>query len=112
MHAHTVKPFEFKNMTKEKMVQCIDQTIPISLKNHEDLIDRIHVRYPLITKAEVGIIVSAIFYSIREFMVLGYVQNYFGLLVDLKLRFFARPRRSVILSVVKVSVATPPKLRG
>ena len=112
MFAHKIRPFEFKSMTKEKMVQCLDQTLPISLKNNEELIDRVYIRYPLLSKAEIATIVKAIFCSIREFMLLGYVQNYFGLLVDFKLRFFAIPRDGIILPAVKVTVTTPPNFKG
>ena len=107
----TVVPFEFKDYTHQQIVDQLNNLYPISLKHNEDLVNRVHARYPLLDKSEVGIIIKAIFSSFRDYLVLGKVMNFNKLFFDCKLLFFTHNRGSVISQAVKVQVTTPPQLR-
>jgi hypothetical protein len=107
----TVVPFSFKDMTNQQMVDSLNENYPISLKNNEDLVSRVHARYPLLDKSEVGIIIKAVFSSFRDLLVLGKVLNFNTLFFDTKLHFFEHRRDGRILPSLKVRMSTPPKLR-
>lgn len=107
----TVKPFSFKDLTHQQMVDLLNLEYPISLKYNEDLINRIHARYPLINKSQVSIIVTSIFQSLRDFLILGKVLNFNNLFFDTKLLVFSHLRNGVTFPAVKVQVSTPPPLK-
>jgi hypothetical protein len=107
----TVVPFSFKDMTNQQMVDHLNENYPISLKHNEDLVERVHARYPLLDKSEVGIIIKAVFASFRDLLVLGKVLNFNNLFFDAKLHFFEHRRDGHILPSLKVRVSTPPRLR-
>jgi hypothetical protein len=98
-------------MTNQQMVDHLNENYPISLKHNEDLINRIHARYPVLDKSEVGIIVKAVFASFRDLLVLGKILNFNSLFFDTKLHFFDYCRNGRILPSLKVRISTPPKLR-
>lgn len=106
-----VKPFYFKDCSKQDVVDMLNNEYPINLKYNEDLVNRIHIRYPLISKTEVSIIVKAIFQSFRELLVLGKVLNFNTLFFDTKLFFFASLKNGHILPSLKVKLSTPPPMR-
>ena len=107
----TVVPFSFRKMSHQEMVDHLNENYPISLKHNEDLVNRVHARYPLLDKHEIGIIVKAVFASIRDLLVLGKVLNFNTLFFDTKLHFFEHRRDGRILPSLKVRMSTPPKLR-
>jgi len=106
-----VKPFFFKGKTHQEMVDLLNKELPINIRYNEKMINRIHARYPLISKSEISIIVLAVFQSFRDLLVLGDVLNLNNLFFDTKLFFFPRPYRGHIVSSLKVKMTTPPKLR-
>jgi len=93
------------------MVDWLNENYPISLRNNEDLVNRVYARYPLLDKSEVGIIIKAVFGSLRDLLVLGKVLNFNSLFFDTKLHFFDHRRDGRILPSLKVRISTPPKLR-
>ena len=107
----TIVPFQFKDMTNQQMVDYLNENHPISLKYNEDLVNRIHARYPVLDKSEVGIVVKAVFGSFRDLLVLGKILNFNSLFFDTKLHFFTHRRDGRILPSLKVRISTPPKLR-
>jgi hypothetical protein len=106
-----VKPFYFKEITNQELVELLNREYPIKIQNNEDLIDRIHARYPLINKTEISIIVRAVFQSFRDLLVLGKVLSFNNLFFDAKLHFFDYCYHGRILPSLKVRISTPPKLR-
>ena len=108
----TVKPFFFQDLDHQEMVDLVNSELPISLKHNEDLINRVHARYPLISKTEVSLIVKGIFQSLRDLLVLGKVLNFNNLFFDTKLHFFDYRRDGHILPSLKVKMSTPPPLRN
>lgn len=106
-----VKPFYFQDITHQQMVDQLNDEFPISLKYNEDLVERIHQKYPLLDKAQIGYIVRAVFQSFRDLLVLQKVLNFNNLFFDAKLHFFDYCKSGRILPSLKVKLSTPPKLR-
>lgn len=106
-----VKPFFFKDLSHQEMVDFLNQENPVNIKYNEDLVNRIHARYPLISKLEVSIIVKAIFQSLRDLLVLGNVLNFNNLFFNTKFHFFDYRKKGHILPSLKVKISTPPPLR-
>lgn len=107
----TIRSFFFTNSNNEDTYKTINKDLPISLKHNEDLIKRIHAKYPLLTKTEISIIVKLAFESIRELMILGKILNFNNLFFDTKFHFFAHRRNERILPALKVKISTPPPMR-
>jgi len=106
-----VRPFSFNGRSHQDMVDLLNKELPINLRYNEAMINRIHNKYPLISKTEISIIVRAVFQSFRDLLVLGNVLNFNGLFFDTKLFFFQRFRKGRIVPSMKVKLTTPPKLR-
>lgn len=111
MKKKTVKPFYFKELSNEEVSKQLDEDYPINLKYNEELIDRIHAKYPYVSKTEVSIVVKSIFQSIRELLVCGKILNFNKLFFDAKLHFFGYRKDGHILPSLRVKVSTPPHLR-
>lgn len=106
-----VEPFYFKSLSKQDVIDMLNKDYPIKLKYNEDLIDRIHNRYPFINKTEVSIIVLAVFQSFRDLLILGKILSFNNFLFDMKLYFFDYCYKGHIVPSLKVRVSTPPKMR-
>jgi hypothetical protein len=106
-----VKPFYFKDKTHQEMVDLLNSELPINLKYNEELVNRIHAKYPLIDKSQVAYIVRAVFQSFRDLLVLQKVLNFNNLFFDAKLLIFAHHRKGVIFPAIKIEMTTPPRLR-
>lgn len=106
-----VKPFYFKDLSHQEMVDLLNQDCPVNLKYNENLVKRVYARYPLISLVQVAVIVKAIFQSFRDLLVLGKVLNFNNLLFDTKLHFFDYRKDGYILPSLKVKISTPPPLR-
>lgn len=106
-----VKPFYFKDLTHQQMVDSLNYQYPISLRYNEDLINRIHLRYPSLNKPSIALIVTEVFQSFRALLILGKVLNFNTLFFDTKLHFFDYRKGGHILPSLKVKISTPPKMR-
>jgi hypothetical protein len=107
----TVKPFDFKDLSKQDVVDILNKEYPINLKYNESLIDRIYIRYPLVSKAEISLIVKLAFQSFRDLLVLGKVLNFNNLFFDTKLLFFSHVRDSGLYPSLKVHISMPPPMK-
>ena len=107
----TIRPFFFKDLTHQQMVDLVNMENPINLKHNEDLVNRVADRYTLISRTQVAIIVRGIFQSIRDLLVLGKVLNFNNLFFDTKLHFFDYRKGDAILPSLKVKISTPPPMR-
>jgi|SRR5579885_1331239 len=108
----TIKEYYFKEVDRQEMVDQLNRELPVNVKFNEDLVDRIHARYPLLDKTEISVIVKSVFQSIRDLLVLGKVLNFNTLFFDTKLHFFDHRRDGHILPSLKVKISTPPPLRN
>lgn len=95
----------------QNIIELLDRNLPISIKNNASLIDRIHSRYPLLSKSEISILVCTIFQSMRELLVTGKTLNFNGLWFDMKLYFFDYMRNNKNFPALKMHISTPAKLR-
>ena len=107
----TVVPFFFKDQSHQEVVDQFNNDYPVNLKYNEDLVNRVHARYPLIDKIQVSIITKAIFQSFRDLLVLGKVLNFNNLFFDCKLLAFPYIKNGVIVPALKVKISTPQPLR-
>lgn len=61
----------YKDRTPEDVVDLLNKKIPISLKYNEDIINRIHAKYPLLSKTEISVVVLGVFQTIRDLLILN-----------------------------------------
>ena len=108
----TVKEYYFQEVDRQEMVDQLNRDLPVNIKYNENLVDRVHARYPLLDKTEISVIVKSVFQSIRDLLVLGKVLNFNTLFFDTKLHFFDHRRDGHILPSLKVKISTPPPLRN
>ena len=106
-----IRQIKFKNIDNSEMVKIINDNFPISLKKNEDLINRIHTRYPILDKSQVAFIVLSIFQSMRELLILDKTISLQNLFLSMKLFYFQYRHGEHILPALRVKVATPPDLR-
>lgn len=107
----SVKPFVFKDLSHQDVLDNLNKDYPVNIKYNEDLVNKIYLRYPFIKKSEVSIIVKIFFQSMRDLLILGKVLNLNNLFFNTKLLFFTHRRGSAILPALKVQISTPPPLR-
>lgn len=107
----TIKPFNFKNLSHQEMVDLVNKELPISLKYNEDLINRIHEKYPIVNKSEIALVAKTIFQSIRELLILGKIINLHSLFFDTKLYFFESNKDGYKTTKLKVKATTSPNLK-
>lgn len=106
-----VKFFAFKDLTKEQMIDLINKEYNINLKYNEKLVNRIHDRYPNISKIEVSLIVKAFFESIRNLFLLGKVLNFNKLFFNAHFHFFDYRRFGRIFPSLRIILKTPPPIK-
>ena len=111
LKANEVPPFEFTGKTKEEMADILDKAYPVNLRYNEELVNRVHTRYPLLKKAEVALIIKAVFSSCRYLLVLGNVLNFSGFIGGIKMCFYSVKRLGITHPCLKIKVATPIPLR-
>ena len=108
----TIKPFFFKDKSHQQVIDELNKSLPIRLKYNEDLINKVHARYPLINKTEISIIITNIFQSFRDLLFSGNILNFHNLFFNVKLHFYDYTSSGRKLSRLKVKTTTPPSLRN
>ena len=104
--------FRYKDKSHREVYEIIEKELPISMKNNEDLIDRVHERYPILSKTEISIIVKAVFSALREMLILGKIVNIRTILAYMRLAFnktIFKIKKSQVSA--KVKLHTPDELR-
>lgn len=89
----------------------LDQECPISLKDLESLINRVHLRYPAIEKYKISLIIKAFFETLRDLMVEGKSVSINGLFGNMKLIYFIRNRQDKKVYHSKIKLSTPKSLK-
>ena len=106
--------FAFKQKTHEEVVNIINDKIPIKLNNNEDLVTRVHNRYPMVSKAEVALVVKSAFEVIRDCIILGKTINLHSIIVGMSLSFSFiknKNKRKKRKTHVVMKLMTPKHLR-
>lgn len=85
---------------------------PISIKHLQHIIDRIHNRYPLITKQEISIIVRSFFELLRSVIISGNIITIHNLFSSMKLYNFNKIRKNKLVNSIKIQLATPRKFKN
>ena len=89
------------------IVQEMNEQLPIGLKYMENLIERVHLRYPLIDKTEIVLIIKTTYETMRELLALGCCLNFNKLFFDTWLFFYLKKHRPC----VRVKITTPPPMK-
>jgi hypothetical protein len=76
--------------TYQEVVDLINKELPISLKFNEDLVNRVHEKYPLISKAETAVIIKGVFQTMRDILVSNRVIHLAGVFCHVKFKVFKR----------------------
>lgn len=74
---------------------------PISLKSCQDLISRVHYRYPKLSKDQIALIIKYFFLIIRKELLFGSIINISGLFNNFSLIRFSRKNYNVIKARLK-----------
>jgi len=83
----------------------------VSLKHILPIIDRVHNRYPTISKIEVILIIKALLEIIRELLVLGKIVSINDLFDHAHILHYIVKRNGNIFPSVKVRVQTPRDMK-
>jgi hypothetical protein len=105
------QPFFFKDLSHQEVADLLDQEYPVSLKHNEDLVNRVHQRYPILKKAEVALIITKIFQSLRQFLILGKMISVGYLFSQTRLIFSQRRWSGKIYTALKIRTGTPASLK-
>lgn len=89
----------------------LDQECPISIKYLEDIINRVHLRYPLIEKYKVSIIIQTLFQIIRTLIMDGKVVSLNGLFHNMKIIYFIKNRQKQTIYHSKIKLSTSKLLK-
>jgi len=104
----TIRKFYFENLSEVDIINLVNREQPINIKHLSFIVDKIYAKYPLIDKSEISVIVRAVFESIREFLILGYIINFNKTFFDMKFHVFQFAKK---FSGLKVKLTTPPHIR-
>jgi hypothetical protein len=86
--------------------------IPISLKHIQHIIDKVSDRYPLLSKAEITLIIKTFFISIREILLAGDILSLNNFFSHMHLISFDSNRKSKFLRIIKVKLSTSKKIKN
>lgn len=89
----------------------IDKDLPISLVEIETIIDRVHRRYPHLSKLEITLIVKSFFERVRFLLVQGDTLSINGFVGKMRIIFFSRFRHGKDCKVVQAKISTPKKFK-
>lgn len=83
----------------------------VSLKHIFSIIERVHNRYPTISKTEVVLIIKALLEVIRELLVLGKIVSINDLFDHAIVLFYIVKRKNGVFPSVKIRVQTPRDMK-
>jgi len=93
------------------MSEDLIDLLPVSLKNIVPIIDRVHNRYPTISKIEVILIIKALLEVIRELLVLGKIVSINDLFDHAHILNYVVRRNGKTFPSVKIRVQTPRDMK-
>ena len=102
----SIVPFYYTK-SHEEISSEANEKYKISLKYNEKIINRVHARYPLLSKVETALVVNKIVETFREVMIEGNIINFRKVLVDTKLYFFSKIINGKISTAIKLKITTP-----
>lgn len=99
--------FHFIDISREQFCHLLNDKYPVKLRYNEDLINRIHTRYPLVDKAQIAIVVRGTFESFRDFLFMGKIINLYTLFFDFKAFVYKKSEKFSL----KSSIKTPSEIK-
>jgi hypothetical protein len=111
-HVKTIREFYFKDLERQDVVDLLNKEKPVSARYNSNLVDRIHARYPIISKTDVRLVVNTVFQAFRDLLILGKILNLNTFFFDTKLHFNAECKNGVTLPRLQVKMSTPPYLKN
>lgn len=102
--------FCYKHKSYQEVVDIINDELPIKLVHNQDLIDRVSEKYPLLTKAEIAVIVKGTFQTIRDVIISNKILNINNFLCHSKIYFLRRKSDKNIFNFY-FSIITPNGLK-
>jgi hypothetical protein len=87
--------------------QQLDQELPIKISSLNEIINRIHTKYPLVSKIEVVLIVKSFFETIRYLFYINETISINNFVGRMKLNKFFRIKKNKILNCFNAQIATP-----
>lgn len=105
-----IKKFIFQ-LPHDEIAQQIDDDYPITLKYNENLVDRVHSRYPFVSKKDVILVITAVFQIMRKVLILGDIINFHHLFFDVKFLFYFIIKNKKLTKNLKLKIKTPPGIK-
>lgn len=90
----------------------LNKQLPISLVNIQYIIDRVYLRYPILKKQEIILIVKSFFESIRYILINGDSISISNLFTNMRLYHFSKIQKNKLLRIVKVKLSTAKKMKS
>lgn len=94
-------------MLKQKLIQYLNDRYPISIRELEPIISRIHKKIPALKKYEVAIIIRTFFEVLRECVIFGYIIKINGFLPHFSILLFSKLRKNKKIYSIKIKTSTP-----
>ena len=98
-------------MLKEDIEQ-LNRNLPISLEYLNDLIERVAIRYPVVSKYELILVIKTFFEKLRELLILRETISIKNLFNHMHLIYFSRIRNNKFHLISKIKLSTPRKLKN
>jgi hypothetical protein len=105
-HNHYNEFFYKEEYTPQQVVDIINEKLPISIKKLENLVNRVHLRYPLLTKTEIAVIVKGAFETMRDLLILKKRLKLDHVFYWMNLFVSIRPVKGVKYVLLKVKLKT------
>jgi len=88
------------------------EDLPVSLKNIIPIIDRVHSRYPTVSKIEIVLIIKTLLEVIRELLILGKIVSINDLFDHAHILYYDVKRKNGnIFPSIKIRVQTPRDMK-
>lgn len=84
---------------------------PISLEHMQPILDRVHERYPMLTKYEIVLITKTFLTVMREILLSGGILSLNNFFSHMHLISFNKIRKNKFSRIVKVKLSTSRKIK-
>lgn len=89
----------------------IEDQFPISLKHLQEIIDRVHNRYPLVEKYDIAVTIKAFIDTIRSILLDGNIITIHHLFSNMYLNSYRVINKSKYNRIVRVKMTTAKRLK-
>lgn len=93
------------------ILHAMQDEYPISLVKIQHIIDRVHKRYPLVSKSDVTLVTKTFFECLRSILVAGDSLSISNMFTHMHLYRYNRISKNKFMHIVKVKLSTARKLK-